>query len=137
MRTLVVTAVLATIALLASAQRTGKPDVPTAQHSQNPGSKSQGSTQRAAEPSAELQNLSKALSGKWSLAVRFESGSEMPNGPTLQGEETWRSGPGGFTLIEEERLPTPAGDVFLLEIIWWDNRTKAWNATTNSPTPAT
>ena len=115
MRTLILEALLVAIVFCcnpSSAQQTGKPDVPTSQHSQNP------------EPSAELQNLSKALSGKWSLAVKFESSPEMPNGARLQGEETWRSGPGGFTLIEEERLPTPAGDVFLLGIIWRDNRTK-------------
>lgn len=127
MRALVLTAVLATIAsfcTLASAQQTGKPEVPTASHPQSLASKSQGAAQRAAGPSAELQGLIKALSGKWSLEVKFEPSAKMPNGVTLSGEETWRSGPGGFTLLEDERLPTPEGDIFLLGIIWWDNRTQ-------------
>lgn len=127
MRTVILEALLVAIALWcnpSSAQQTGKPDVRASQHSQYPDSKSQGSTQRAAEPSAELQSLSKALSGQWSLAVKFESTQGNTSAGTLPGEETWRSGPGGFTLIEEERLPTSAGDVFLLGIIWRDNRTK-------------
>jgi hypothetical protein len=51
----------------------------------------------------------------------------MPNGFVGTGEETWRTGPGGFTLLEEERTPTPAGDIFLLGIIWWDNKTKSFH----------
>jgi hypothetical protein len=47
----------------------------------------------------------------------------MPNGFAATGEQTWRSGPGGFTLLEEEHDPTPAGDLFLLGIIWWDSKT--------------
>ncbi len=107
---------------LASAQQTGKPGDPSSEHPQNLDSKSQ----RSVQPSAELQSLIQALSGKWSMAVKFEPSPGMPNGATLSGEETWRSGPGGFTLLEEERLPTPAGDVFLMGIIWWDNRAKSF-----------
>ena len=127
MRPLILEVLLTAIALCcipASAQQAGKPEVPT---SQRLDSRPQGSSQRAAEPSAELQSLIKVLSGKWSLEVKSEPSPGMPNGVTLSGEETWRAGPGGFTLIEDERLPTPAGDVFLLGIIWWDNRTKSFH----------
>jgi hypothetical protein len=68
-----------------------------------------------------LKSLIKALSGKWSLAVKFEAGEGAP----LTGAVTWRPGAGGFTLIEDERLPLPEGDAFLLGIIWWDNRSKS------------
>jgi hypothetical protein len=77
------------------------------------------------QPPAELQSMIKALSGRWSLDVKFEPNSEMPNGFTSTGEETWRSGPGGYTLLEEEHMRTPFGDVFLLGIIWWDGKTKS------------
>lgn len=117
MRTLRLEVIFAAIALccnLASAQQTGKLDT-----------KSQDSAQHAAQPAAELQSLIQALSGKWTSNVRFEPNSEMPKGFSATGEETWRAGPGGFTLLEEERDPTPAGDLFLLGIIWWDSKTKS------------
>jgi hypothetical protein len=77
----------------------------------------------APQPSTELQSLAKALSGEWSLNVRFEPDT-MPNGLVNTGEETWRSGPGGFTLLEEEHLRMPQSQVFLLGILWWNNGTK-------------
>lgn len=71
-----------------------------------------------------LQGMIAALSGKWILSVRFEPTSRMPNAFTGSGEESWHGGPGGFTLIEEERLPTPGGQGYLLGILWWDSRAK-------------
>ena len=74
---------------------------------------------RAPEPPVDLQSLTKALSGEWSLSVRFEADAAMPNGVVNAGEETWRAGPGGYTLMEEEHVRLPQGDAFLLGIIWW------------------
>lgn len=92
------------------------------QHLQESVSKSQNLKSQAAQPSTELQSLIAALSGHWSLDVRFEPNPEIPNGLSAKGEETWRPGPGGFTLLEEEHDPTPAGDLFLLGVIWWDSK---------------
>ncbi|MBZ5652838.1 MAG: DUF1579 domain-containing protein [Acidobacteriia bacterium] len=78
----------------------------------------------APQPSSELQSLTKALSGEWSLNVKFEPDATMPNGLVNTGEETWRPGPGGFTLLEEEHLRMPQGEVFLLGIVWWNTATK-------------
>jgi hypothetical protein len=71
---------------------------------------------------AKLRSLIDALSGKWHLNVRFEPMSEMPNGLSGTGEETWHAGPGGFTFIEEERIPMPGGQGYLLGVVWWDRR---------------
>ena len=76
------------------------------------------------QPSAELQSLSKAVSGSWSLNVKFEPDAKMPNGFASKGKETWRPGPGGFTLLEEEHLRMPDGDLFLLGVLWWNTATK-------------
>jgi len=78
----------------------------------------------APQPSTELQSLTKALSGEWSLNVKFEPDATMPNGLVNTGEETWRPGPGGFTLLEEEHLRMPQSEVFLLGILWWNTGTK-------------
>lgn len=82
---------------------------------------SQNSKGQITNPSPELQSLTKALAGKWSLDVKLESHT---GGSETQGEETWRPGPGGFTLLEEEHLRMPQGDLFLLGILWWDTTTK-------------
>lgn len=79
----------------------------------------------APQPSAEMQSLTKALTGEWSLSVKFEPSSSAPNGLVNTGEETWRTGPGGFTLLEEEHLRFPEADGFLLGIIWWNTATKS------------
>ena len=50
----------------------------------------------------------------------------MPNGVVNTGGETWRAGPGGYTLLEEEHLRLPQGDAFLLGIIWWNKTTKTF-----------
>jgi len=100
------------------------PASPTPANQQNsPGSSSSLNT--GAGQTSELPSLIKALSGHWSLQVKFEPGPEMPKGLTTTGEETWRSAIGGLTLLEEERVSMPAGDLSLLGIIWWDAKAKS------------
>jgi len=77
------------------------------------------------KPSAEIVGLTKALEGDWSLDAKFEPTSSAPIGQVNAGEETWRPGPGGFTLLEEEHLRTPKNDAFLLGIVWWNPATKS------------
>ena len=79
----------------------------------------------APQPSAEIQSLTKALSGEWSLSVTFEPSTSAPSGVTKTGEETWRPGTGGFTLLEEEHLRMPDGDLFLLGVLWWNSAIKS------------
>lgn len=56
--------------------------------------------------------------------MKFEPGKEMPKGAEGRGEEVWRSGPGGFTFMEEAEDHTPFGEVFLTGFMWWDNADK-------------
>ncbi|HET9803705.1 MAG TPA: hypothetical protein VFP96_10740 [Candidatus Acidoferrum sp.] len=78
----------------------------------------------APQPSTEIQSLTKALEGDWTLSVKFEPNASAPNGVAKTGEEIWRPGPGGFTLLEEEHLNMPEHDLFLLGIIWWNTSSK-------------
>ena len=71
------------------------------------------------QPAPEMQSLTKALAGKWSTMYKFEPGGMVPEGGDGDGEEVWRTGPGGFTLMEEEHVRTPRGEVFLLALHWW------------------
>lgn len=77
------------------------------------------------QPSPEVQSLTKALAGEWMLSVKFEPSTAAPNGVAKTGEEIWRPGPGGFTLLEEEHLNMPERDLFLLGIIWWNSSSKS------------
>jgi hypothetical protein len=78
-------------------------------------------------PASDIRSLTEALSGRWSLNVKWEPDAENPNGLVNTGEGTWRSGPGGYTLIEEEqiRFPKKTANAYLLGIIWWDQTTKS------------
>ena len=117
-------AALLSFALLATAQQRQPQSAEIPQHLENL-SKPSGSSVQTAQPPPQLQTLIKALSGRWSVAVKFEPNPEMPKGAAGEGEESWRSGPGGFTFLDEEHFPTPVGEVYLLGIIWWDNQTKS------------
>lgn len=69
-----------------------------------------------------LEALTRALAGKWQLDVRFEA-APSTGGKVITGagEESWSAGPGGITLLEQEHIPSPSGDTFLMGVIWWDS----------------
>jgi hypothetical protein len=78
-----------------------------------------------ASSSTPLATLAKALAGKWQLQVRFEPAAGAQNKAIEgSGEESWSVGPGGINLIEQEHIPSPNGETFLMGVIWWDS-TKA------------
>lgn len=102
-------------------------------------SHAQATATPATSAAAQLQQLSQALAGKWKLDVRFEadssSGLKAMEGT---GEEAWSTGPGGITLIEQEHIPSPQGDVFLMGLIWWDSsRNQLGGMECNSYLPVT
>ena len=83
----------------------------------------QSGSSRATPAANPLQALTRALAGKWKLDVHFEAvpaaGNKIVTGA---GEESWSAGPGGITLVEQEHIPSPFGDSFLMGVIWWDGR---------------
>jgi hypothetical protein len=82
------------------------------------------SSATSSQATADMQSLIKALSGKWSLEVKFESDKSSPKPTTTHGEEVWRATPGNLTFLQEEHLPIPGGELVLLGIIWRDSKTK-------------
>src|SRR5487761_129265 len=90
------------------------------------------------QPASEMRSLAKALPGKWSITEKFEAahsanpdvargtGKTSSNGGEGYGEEVWRSGPGGFTFMEEEHNHSPMGEFFLVGFMWWDSTTKSF-----------
>lgn len=107
----------------ARAQRTAK-SVDLGAQGSDPALSSQNATSVMPQPSREMESVTRALSGRWSVTMKFEPSKEMPQGAQGRGEEVWRSGPGGFTFMEEADDHTPFGEVFLTGFMWWDNADK-------------
>ena len=72
-----------------------------------------------------MQSLTKALAGKWTTTYEFEPGGMSAAGGTGTGEEVWRSGPGGYVLMEEEHVRAPFGELFIFALKWWDKSTNS------------
>jgi len=77
------------------------------------------------EPAPEMQSLEKALKGNWSTTYEFAPGEISPTGGTGTGEENWRTGRGGYVLMEEEHVRAPSEEMFLIAFHWWDKTTNS------------
>ena len=76
--------------------------------------------QQPAQPSPQIKSLTAALAGKWSTDETYESMYLTPKGGAGKGEQFFRPGPGGFTLLEDYHSKTPAGELFGTGVVWWD-----------------
>jgi Domain of unknown function (DUF4440) len=76
--------------------------------------------QQPAHPPSEMQALIRALTGRWTIREKFEPDEWTPNGGSGEGEETWRAGPGGFTLLEEIHDNGAGGELYGVAFLWWD-----------------
>ena len=86
----------------------------------------QAQSQAVPQPPQEIQSLEKALVGRWSTTYEFEPGAMSPNAKgTGSGEEVWRTSPGDFVLMEEERGVASFGEFFVFAIHWWDKSTNS------------
>ena len=83
------------------------------------------SQSKDSEPSPEMQSLATALQGNWSTTYELAPGSISPTGGTATGEENWRTGPGGYVLMEEEHVRAPSEEMFLIAFHWWDKTTNS------------
>jgi len=97
----------------------------TACFAQNNAEKNSPSLNDMPPPQAEMQSLARALVGKWSTTYKFEPSGKSSSGGTGTGEEVWRTGPGGYVLMEEEHIRAPYGERFLFALHWWDKSTNS------------
>jgi hypothetical protein len=96
-----------------------------------PGSPANAAAPSATAPSggelvaADFASLVNALKGRWETLVYHEdpSGGVAAQGAADHGEQVWRTGPGGLTLMEEEHIASRSGDQYLLALHWWDRST--------------
>ncbi|HXJ92238.1 MAG TPA: M28 family peptidase [Terriglobia bacterium] len=92
------------------------------------------------QPSPEMGRLVKALSGAWSIAISVEPNDRMPKVGLGNGEEVWRPGPGGLSLLEDYHSTGDEGEITGFGVAWWDASAErfqvAWCDSTN-PTSCT
>lgn len=81
---------------------------------------SQGAVAGAPQPAPTIQSLAKALTGKWVTREKYERIFLTPDGGVGNGEQVFRPGPGGFTLLEDYHSKTPAGELVGFGLLWWD-----------------
>ena len=84
-------------------------------------------------PGPATQNL---LLGTWSIRVEYRSMPGTPKGVGV-GEESWRIGPGGASLIEDYRETNSQQSITGMGILWWDSDAGGnrvlWCESTSSP----
>jgi len=72
-------------------------------------------------PAPEMQRVAKMLVGTWKVVEDFAPGGMLPNGGKGTGHSVIRSGPGGFSVIEDLDSSAPnLPDYHLHSLIWWD-----------------
>ena len=67
----------------------------------------------------EMQRLSTFL-GTWAITYKLDPTAEMPSGDKGEGQEVYRPGPGGHSLIEEFHGKESTGNVSGLGTLWWE-----------------
>jgi len=70
-----------------------------------------------------------AFSGTWSITLKIEPSESLPKGGGGKGEEVWRPGPGGLSLIEDYHSSGDEGDISGLGVAWWDNNAQRYQVT--------
>jgi hypothetical protein len=74
--------------------------------------------------------------GAWSIIETYEPNEWTPHGGVGHGEEIWRPGPGGRSVIEVYHSKTPEGEVTGLAVLWWEKRANThralWCGNTNT-----
>lgn len=108
------------VSLAHAQQPEKKPASPSENRSASQLSPSPMPARQTPHPSSEMQRVADALIGTWSIAEKYEPDEWTPKGGVGQGEEVWRPGPGGFTLMEEYHSKNPGGETFGLALMWWD-----------------
>jgi hypothetical protein len=80
------------------------------------------------QTSPKMQKLFDTFLGTWSVTEKIEPSETLPKGGTGQGEEVYKAGPGGVSLIEEIHLREGFRESSGLGVGWWDQKAKGFRA---------
>jgi Protein of unknown function (DUF1579) len=74
----------------------------------------------APKPGPQMEKLFRAFEGTWKIHETLAPDPSSPNATTGEGTIVWRSGPGGFSLIEDYQSKQGDRQVTGLAVFWWD-----------------
>lgn len=83
---------------------------------------------KAPQPASEMQALINALSGQWSLTLKFESSKDTSRELEGTGEEMWHASPAGLTFTDEEVFTAGPQAVVVVGILWRDSKAGEFHA---------
>jgi hypothetical protein len=89
---------------------------------------SQAGDTKPPQPTGEMETLIKAVTGQWSLKLRFEPSKDTPRGLEGTGRESWHAGPEGLTFTDEEVFTAGPQKMIVVGILWRDRKTKEFHA---------
>ncbi|HLV95044.1 MAG TPA: hypothetical protein VKS44_07615 [Candidatus Acidoferrales bacterium] len=113
---------LLAVGICVGGARTGsaKTDAPSLVKPDDPPPAGQSIDISPVHPAAVIQELINTLDGTWSTHEQYEHAYLTPAGGIGVGEQTFRAGPGGFTLLEDYHSKMPAGELFGFGVVWWN-----------------
>jgi len=76
----------------------------------------------------QMQRLLKKFSGTWSITEDYAPSQWAPKGATGKGEEIWKSGPGGLSLVEDYSSNGSTGEFHGMSVTWWDEAAQGYRA---------
>jgi len=72
------------------------------------------------KPGPQIERLLRAFEGTWAIDEEIAPDSTLPQGATGKGMIVWRSGPGGFSVVEDYKSKQGGREVTGLGVFWWD-----------------
>jgi hypothetical protein len=79
-----------------------------------------------AKPGSQMERLLRAFEGTWAIKENIAPDPASPNGTTGEGQIAWRSGPGGFSVIEDYTSKQGTRKVGGLGVFWWDEASNGY-----------
>jgi hypothetical protein len=76
----------------------------------------------------EMEKLLAPMCGKWIYHFKYEPSERRPKGGTGEGEAVFRPGPGGLSMLEDERASEPGGETSGISVTWWDPQAHGYRA---------
>lgn len=77
-------------------------------------------------PGPQMEKLLQALEGTWSIKETLAPSATSPNEVKGEGGIVWRTGPGGFSAIEDYQSREGPREVVGLGVFWWDEAAQGY-----------
>jgi hypothetical protein len=78
------------------------------------------------KPDPQMENLLRAFEGTWLIKEKLAPDATSPNGATGEGRMVWRSGPGGYSVIEDYQSKQGTRAITGLGVFWWDEAAQGY-----------